>query len=67
MQNFHILASLCSSEGRVEPYTITNPEDRFSCIEVHLMADSAVADPEGVQGFATPSLLPIFKYPMKMK
>ena len=32
--NFKILANLCSWTGLFEPYVVTNPEDRFSRIEM---------------------------------
>ena len=31
IQNFNILASLCSSTGWLEPYLGANPEESFSC------------------------------------
>ena len=38
--NFKILASLCSWAGWFEPYMVTIPEDRFSCIEMEGQWDS---------------------------
>ena len=35
MQNFNILAVLCSSTDWFESYLVGNPENRFSCIEAH--------------------------------
>ena len=41
MQNFNILASLCSRADWFEPYVIGNPEDRFSRDEVHIKHEGA--------------------------
>ena len=47
--NFKILASLCSWTGWFEPYMVTIPEDRFSCIEmdsqwdIHVLLDFSLS------------------------
>ena len=35
MQNYNCPASLCGLAGWIEPYLVTNPEDRFSGYKAH--------------------------------
>ena len=77
MQNFNILAGLCSSAGWFDDDHVGNPEDRFSIVAAHIYfintnkgADQTVQMPSqfssnAVQIYAGPQVIIFFHAQLK--